>query len=375
MLYPTHLLCSALAVSTVDVYGHFEMDPLDTIIQDCFAVMIGSGLPDMDTPSSYFGRMFPDLSSYLNYKYGHRTFFHSYQFAGILLGFLLIVSGAFYMLRYFDLYINLFPFSLKVILSVLMHDWLDTFNPQGCKLMNDEKTYVFNDNPTLAIPVGSRAERKLQTAMLIWFLISIPFRFMPISQAMFYANENPGNAYEIIKARYNQADGRIAMQGIWKGTSSAIGSKSDFTWARIVGLDSEKSSVEIKFDDQPGYYWADLDGMNQKASVTITRIKKMQWKDAPIRIKQIVKDYGDLTDEDIPNGSYITGRIMVTENQELRRLFDARLLPGEALRSVLKSKDKNSVIYDLEYFPAEVLKGSLPLYVQSASLNIIYRRI
>jgi len=368
MLYPTHILFGALTVPIVDGFTKFHSDSVSMVVQTTCAILVGSGLPDIDSPNSYFGRLFPKLSDTINLKFGHRGFFHSYIFTGVVFLTLLLVAWSLSVLS-----INLFPFCVKTVWCVLMHEWLDSLNHQGVRLFNDENVYSFFENPTMAIRVGSRKEMKFQNVLLLCFLISLPFYFVPIGQALYYINENPGNALEIIKTKYEKHGAIIEMQGRWKETVSSVTKGGTFVFANVISIDSERNSLELKLKESNGVFWADIDGSNPNAALTITRIKNIRWIDAPLKTIQIRKEFDDLINSDFPMGSYITGRIMTSARDELQRLFEAKTTPNGSIHSRLYSKNNNKVVYELINFSAAELADLLPLYVDSANLNVTYR--
>ncbi len=87
----THILGGTTAIALFDtIVGGFTADKTSFIVG-----AIGAMLPDIDTKRSFIGRLFPPVSNFLENKYGHRTFTHSFPFClvvsllvGVILGFI-----------------------------------------------------------------------------------------------------------------------------------------------------------------------------------------------------------------------------------------------------------------------------------------------
>jgi len=89
----------------------FNLNPLPTIL--------GSLLPDIDSPFTMIGRLFPWISYRLNEKFGHRTLTHSWIPLSFLLIFYLIFQES---------------FMLHFLIGYASHIFLDMLNKNGVML-------------------------------------------------------------------------------------------------------------------------------------------------------------------------------------------------------------------------------------------------
>lgn len=113
MMAPAHMAAAGLIA-----HAAFGLSPTATGI-----AVIASLIPDIDTPRSTFGRIFPFISYPLSLG-GHRSITHSLAGTALLTVPVLVLQG----------YLNmnlLIPF----LIGYLSHLLLDLLTPQGCPIL------------------------------------------------------------------------------------------------------------------------------------------------------------------------------------------------------------------------------------------------
>ncbi len=129
MIAPTHL-----AFATVTAFS-LGASPIQAVW-----VAIGSLLPDIDTPKSIIGRVFP-WSWWLESQFGHRGVIHS-----LILWLPLLAIGFW------------FPSAGWLIWGSITHILLDTVNIAGVRLFYPSHRLAIFGGRNMRIPVGSPAE-------------------------------------------------------------------------------------------------------------------------------------------------------------------------------------------------------------------------
>ena len=117
MLYKTHLAFGVLSallvmpfVSTANKYLFF------------FFVLVGSLLPDVDTPHSKFGRKLGVISKFFAAVAGHRTIFHSLLFA-------ILIPGVVW-------YFVSKPYGVALFIGYLSHLMMDAITKSGINFLH-----------------------------------------------------------------------------------------------------------------------------------------------------------------------------------------------------------------------------------------------
>jgi len=112
MLLPTHLVGGQVFfLGGCIALGHAPAPP------EALVAVLGSALPDLDKRSGLVGRLVPPVSSWLEYRFGHRTLTHS-----------LVVQTGVTLLAWWWL-----PggFGLALCLGLISHAFLDGLTPAG----------------------------------------------------------------------------------------------------------------------------------------------------------------------------------------------------------------------------------------------------
>lgn len=136
----THLACGLasslyLAPKIVTYAGSIGIRaPYSFVLITC-GTLIGSLIPDIDTPRSKIGKKFPVSSHLIGFFIGHRTLFHSL----IIPAFLLILTYIVKRMELVPLYPVLFLVG-SVDLGYILHIILDSLTKEGVPLL-----YPFSD--------------------------------------------------------------------------------------------------------------------------------------------------------------------------------------------------------------------------------------
>ena len=134
-------------------------------VLNALAVSVASVLPDIDTGSSFVGRVLPPLTRFLERRFGHRTLTHSFPFAAFL--FLLFLVP---LLAGIDLF-------ACVLVGYVSHPLLDTCTPNGVRLFYpfSEVRCVFpfdsNSPHRFRAGTGSKTDRALG---ILFFTACLP---------------------------------------------------------------------------------------------------------------------------------------------------------------------------------------------------------
>jgi len=120
-------------------------------------------LPDIDLPTSRFGRVFFFVSTKLERNFGHRTITHSFLAMGmvaILASFLYPIAPIYFW---------------SVVGGYWSHLWIDMMNLRGADLLWPSPVrVVFPGNPAYRIETGSKAEMVLLSSLVLFSLLLYP---------------------------------------------------------------------------------------------------------------------------------------------------------------------------------------------------------
>lgn len=120
-------------------------------------VAIGSILPDVDLPTSFFGRTFWWASTRLEKRYGHRTITHSFLA-------MLVLATLLYPLLHYDKALYFWC----VVGGYWSHLWIDMFNLRGVDLFWPSPIrVVMPGKEQYRMQVGSKSEMILMTGLMV----------------------------------------------------------------------------------------------------------------------------------------------------------------------------------------------------------------
>jgi len=159
-----------LSFYNVNIFTH----PLYLVV-----LVIGSLLPDIDTPKSVIGKAIYPLALLLNRKYGHRTFTHSLVFVIITY---ILLNFIIHLFSLDDVILRVFLF------AILSHLILDMVTVQGVPLF-----YPFRRNPcVLPADPSFRLQASNNRSELVAFVIFVllAFTMYPLFTQGFWTSYN-----------------------------------------------------------------------------------------------------------------------------------------------------------------------------------------
>lgn len=177
MITPTHILFGA----TLGIMSGY------TGTAEIAAVVVGSCLPDLDSPQAFIGRISGPIAPFLNKKFGHRKFIHS-----LVLWLPLIVLGWSFDLTYL------------VCLGAMSHLFLDLFNRSGVELFSPLTSKVF-------VCLGYR--NRIQTASKAEYILIAIFVFMLFGALEMQRAGGPRLAFARLIGSYSLAYERYIAAG------------------------------------------------------------------------------------------------------------------------------------------------------------------
>jgi len=207
MMAPTHLAFGVLlGTSSFALCGR-------SLHQDWPALgctLLGSLLPDIDSPKSALGRLLPFVSVPLEQRFGHRTLTHSLlALAGLgllLLPLAFLRPGAY----------------CALLLGYLSHLLADCATQSGVPLFYPSPTvYVLPGNPRYRFHTGSLSEQGLLLALLL--LLGLVF---PLSQlggawkALRYLMATQSAAYQDFRQESGEA--KLSFKGRWRESRQPV---------------------------------------------------------------------------------------------------------------------------------------------------------
>ena len=207
MTASTHITFGLLTVA--GSFSIFSL-PLHRNLPAVACAIIGSVLPDIDSPNSYIGRVLPYAAIPIERQWGHRTITHS----------LLCLLALSVMI--WPLLIWQTPCYAAVLLGYMSHLIADCATKSGVPLFYPHPAAcVFPGSAKYRIKTGSPKEDYLLIGLLIMLLIFLPILHLGgIWQSFRYLMATPSAAY----ANYRRADTEtiLTFEGRWRHTREHI---------------------------------------------------------------------------------------------------------------------------------------------------------
>jgi len=172
---------------------------------------IGSLLPDIDTPKSAIGRIFPP-SKVIEQKYGHRQITHSWIF--IILALILFSP--------FILFLGLLKY-FCLIIGVISHIMLDMVNISGVPFFYPSPSrFVFPESKDLRIEVSSKKEYILLAILIFLVAISTPLSFIGYKSLFYRISQTTYGAIEEAKKYSDSYLIKVRIKGIWQESQMPV---------------------------------------------------------------------------------------------------------------------------------------------------------
>ena len=169
MKVETHIACGAISWL---VTGFVFNQPFT--LASASATAIGSILPDIDTPKSMPGRIFPELTGYIEKRWGHRTFTHS-----VLTGLpILAVIGLPL------IWVNILVFE-ALLIGFCSHIILDTVTKSGVEMFYPIRARcVMPGQDKYRLATNSQAEKTVFVLLIVAGIALYPLNRMGITQLL-----------------------------------------------------------------------------------------------------------------------------------------------------------------------------------------------
>ncbi len=285
MTAPTHIAFGLLTVA--GSFSFFSM-PLHRNLPAVACAIIGSVLPDIDSPKSYIGRVLPYASIPIERQWGHRTITHS----------LLCLLALSVMI--WPLLIWQTPCYAALLLGYMSHIIADCATKSGVPLFYPHSAAcVFPGSAKYRIKTGSMVERCLLIGLVCMLLIFLPVLHIGgIWQSFRYLMATPSAAY----ANYRQADTEtiLTFEGRWRHTREHIRGES------------------VILDASPTMFWIIVNGQVQTCGehgAILSDKVRVRETDRPVQIQTLQlknETYEELVKQ-IPENSFVSGQLKATE--------------------------------------------------------------
>ena len=285
MTAPTHIAFGLLTVA--GSFSFFSM-PFHRNLPAVACAIIGSVLPDIDSPRSYIGRVLPFASIPIERQWGHRTITHS-------LLCLLALSVMTWPLLIFQT-----PCYAALLLGYMSHIIADCATKSGVPLFYPHPAAcVFPGSAKYRIKTGSTGEGCLLIGLLLMLLICLPILHMGgIWQSFRYLMATPPATY----ANYRQSDTEtiLTFEGRWRHTREHVRGEG------------------VILDARPAIFWIIFNGQVQTCGehgAILPDKVRVRETDRPVQIQTLqLKDetYEQLVNQ-IPENSFVSGQLKASD--------------------------------------------------------------
>ena len=308
---------------------------------------IGSLLPDIDTPKSALGRIFP-FSKIIEHKYGHRQITHSWIF--------IVLSILFF--SPFILFLGFLKYA-GIIIGIISHIMIDMANPSGVPLFYPSPSrFVFPENKSSRIEVNSKKEYILLAILLFLVAVTTPLSFIGYKSLFYRLAQTPYGAIEEAKKYSEQYSLKVKIKGIWAESQNRVDDEFKVLAVQDNGLIVEAKNKKVYLISYSHY-----------SAIIINKISVIL--DKKIRKVVINKKYSYcLFDSiEIPENSIISGYIFYEGYENIKDIiwsFDEK----EYKVIKIDPNQGNKLIFS--YCPDTFLKKlkNKSLYVSHADLTI-----
>ena len=281
MMAPTHIAFGLF--STTGLFSLFSLS-LHKDLPALGAAILGSLLPDIDSPNSSVGRLLPFVSIPIERRWGHRTITHCLLAVGVLS----VLSSPLVFYRA-TLYAAL-------LIGYLSHLLADCGTKSGVPLFHPHPAQcVLPGNSRYRVTTGSLAEQGVLLVLLILLGLVFPLSRMGGAwRAMRYLMATQEAAY----SDYREATTETVLdfRGRWRTSRQPVEGQ-----ARI--LEAAKSQFLIAFQGEVWLYGESGDILPDRSRVRATG--------QPLQVDTLVVEaqtYGQVLAE-VPPGAFVSGRL------------------------------------------------------------------
>lgn len=259
------------------------------------AAGLASQLPDLDTSTSWPGRILKPIAVWIEKRYPHRTITHSFFASGlvaVLSSPLLLVDGGLFWC---------------IVLGFTSGWFSDAFTKQGvCAFWPSSARLVVPANPHLRLGSGSPAEWVVVGLCVAVMVVSISIQHSGgISQTLNQWFGIPSGAVEIVNEQIGQRELWANFQGLDTRTQQSTAGR----W-RIIQSLSETDLLTRNDQNQPMRI-----GQSRVCQVLVSSLRVETGRPASIDITQIALDGTPIIDlEQLNPTSYLNGELLIEEN-------------------------------------------------------------
>lgn len=307
---------------------------------------LGAMLPDIDTPKSALGRVFP-LSRWIEQRYGHRQATHSWLF--IVLCLILFSPVIFF---------NVYSY-IALITGISSHIMLDMANPSGVPFFYPYPArFVFPEDKSSRIEVNSKKEYILLAILLFLLALTTPISFIGYKSLFFRLAKTPYGAVEEVKKYSQDYLMSVRIKGIWKQSQQLV--EDTFTVLAV-----QDDGLIVQGQDNRAYFVS----YTPFSAVIVNKISVTLQKKVTKEVFRKEYEYCLFDTIDIPEHSIISGYIFYEGYDNIKDIlwsFD------EKEYWVIKVDPKQGNKLILSYCPDLFLRQlqNKSLYVSHAVLTI-----
>ena len=294
-------------------------------------VLLGSLLPDLDSPQSALGRLLPFLSERIERHWGHRSVTHS----------LLVFLGLGVALLPLGLY--RWTWYAALLIGYLSHLVADCATKSGAPL--------FHPHPTLCVWPGADRFRfhtgSLQEGLLLLVLLGLLLLLLPVSRAggvwrsLRYLAATPGMAYRDYREATTQT--RLEFRGRWRDTHQPV-------QGTALVLEGRSDRFLIAYEGQVVAYGEQGDILPDHTRIQVTG-QPVQVDTLRVQGQSLTRVLGQ-----IPPGAFVSGRLESPLPLDPSLHSEVQLLLKDHYQS-LRLADQ---LLDLEYAPRDLMARLQP---------------
>ena len=327
MMAPTHIAFGLF--TTTGLFSLFSLS-LHKDYPALGAVILGSLLPDVDSPNSSLGRWLPFVSIPLERRWGHRTITHCLLAVGVL-G---VASGplVFYRTTMFA----------ALLIGYLSHLLADCATKSGVPLFHPHPAQcVLPGNSRYRVTTGSLAEQGLLLVLLVLLGLVFPLSRMGGTwRAMRYLMATQEAAY----SDYREATTETVLdfKGRWRTSRQPIEGQAQI-------LEAAKTKFLIAFQGDVWLYGESGDILPDRSRVRATGL--------PLRVDTLVVETQTFAQvlADVPPAAFVSGQL------ESERTFVPRL-QGELSPGLHAAVTVAPKALAFEYAPRKRAAGLNPVH-------------
>lgn len=308
---------------------------------------LGSLLPDIDTPKSAIGKIFPP-SKIIEQKYGHRQITHSWIF--IIISLVIFTP--------FIFFLGLLKYS-GLIIGIVSHIMLDMANISGVPFFYPSPSrFVFPDNKASRIEVNSKREYIFLAILIFLVTITTPLSFIGYKSLFYRISQTTYGAIEEAKKHSEDYSLKVRIKGIWQESQIPVDEEFSVLAVLDEGLIIEGNNSKIYLVTYRAY-----------SAIIISKINVILGKGIKKQVLNKEYSYCLFDSIEIPKNSIISGFIFYEGYENIKDILWS-FEENEYRVIRIDPEQGNKLI--LSYCPSAFLEKlkNQSLYVAHANLTI-----